>query len=219
MDASDDPITETITTKVPKEEDFDEEPPKITNELQSEKEEDMIDEKLIAELFHVLTAQRLTPDGEFQVGVRHGTLKHALELNDENLNEILEQLARQIDILGLDLVEYELEGERWFAIRSRLPAPVPMSDEQYTVLAAIIYHVEHADKRRVSTKTVTDFLNRKRYLKPSKTRMIIKELSQLGYVKRLGKNGNFLTYGPRTILEFSRSDIEEIIEKLEALFL
>ncbi len=182
-------------------------------------EEESLNDGLLAELFHVLTAQRLTPDGDFQVGVRVGTLKKALDMNDDQLDEILEQLANQIDPLGLDVVEYELEGDRWLAIRSRLPAPVPLADEQYTVLAAIIYHVEMSEKRRTTSKEITDFLNRKNYLKPSKTREIIKELSRLGYVKRMGKHGNFLTYGPRAILEFNKTDIAEIIEKLKSVFL
>ncbi len=217
MESNHETSNEEITTKIPSNGDEDSRS-KETPRNSRQESENVTEEKLLAELFHVLSAQRLTPDGEFQVGVRHGSLKKALNMDDDELDELLDRLARQIDPLGLDLVEYELEAERWFAIRSRLPAPVPLNEEQYTVLAAIIYHIEQADKR-VSSKTIIDFLNRKNYIKPSKTREIIRELSQLGYVKRLGKHGNFLTYGPRTILEFSRADIEEIIDKLSALFL
>ncbi len=167
-------------------------------------------EESLPELVIALTSRWHTPDGNLAIGIPRKKLLQVGGINEEELENILTNLRQKIADLGLELVEYNSNSENWYAIRSKYVAPSELEEDEESVLAYIISHIENDKNQKVAIETVYKKLIAGKYFSQYQLDRILKNLEILGYITK--KNRHF-QYSCRTLLEFNKESRQHIAEE------
>ncbi|MFX1509967.1 MAG: hypothetical protein ACFFBR_06645 [Promethearchaeota archaeon] len=182
-------------------------------------EEEYEQRHLLGQLFAALTARFRNEEGQLSIGVKRQDLLEALHVNKVGLSRLLDLLRQQIAPLGLELVEYRLNRDTLYCVRTLYGVPGELTDPEYAVLGVIISTVERASKnrrpRRVATKEIETILVARGRLSRYQLDKIMRRLIELGYLTRTTKR---IAYGPRLELEFD-SERREAIANAATLYL
>lgn len=158
-------------------------------------------DETIAEMFTALTTRWYQADGSLGIGVPYSKLAKAVGTNMESFNELLQKLRQQISPLGLELAEYNLHGEVWYAIRSIYICPSELKEDEEAVLGYLMSLLEDNTRRySVTVAQVKKKLIEGKYFNEAQLDKILKRLESLGYISRRQQK---LIYHCRTLLEFS----------------
>ncbi len=190
-----------------------------SSSVEQTEEEEFEQRHLLGQLFAALTARFRNEEGQLSIGVKRQDLLEALHVNKAGLSRLLDLLRQQIAPLGLELVEYRLNRDTLYCVRTIYGVPGELTDPEYAVLGVIISAVERASKsrrpRRVATKDIETILVARGRLSRYQLDKIMRRLIELGYLTRTTKR---IAYGPRLELEFD-SERREAIANAATLYL
>lgn len=190
-----------------------------TSSNEQTEEEKYEQRHLLGQLFAALTARFRNEEGQLSIGVKRQELLEALHITKTGLSRLLDLLRQQISPLGLELVEYRLNRDTLYCIRTIYGVPGELSDSEYAVLGVIISTVERASKnrrpRRAATKDIETILVARGRLSRYQLDKILRRLTELGYLTRTARR---IAYGPRLELEFD-AERREAIANAATLYL
>lgn len=169
-----------------------------------------------SELFKELTtilSRRWVKNKIFVFGSSEIDLLLATRFDIDTLREIIEEYKRFVEILGLEVVEYILDGETWYSLKSAFYAPSELLKSEFIVLGTIIYILETQNKP-LSTKTIKEKLIDTNRMKAYQVDICLRKLTQQGYIKKLH---NDWSYNYRTLVEFGEEERRKITEEFRKI--
>ncbi|MHA1305013.1 MAG: hypothetical protein ACTSQE_03505 [Candidatus Heimdallarchaeaceae archaeon] len=167
---------------------------------------------LFRELTTILT-RRWIKDGTTVFGASEKDLLIVTRMDFVTFRNLLEEYNAFISALGLELVHYEFEGEKWYCLKSDYYAPPELNKEELILLGTIIAMIENQQK--VTLKRVKEFFLTQDLLKEYQIVRSMRELMSMGYLKR--KKNKEIIYGYRTILEYGEKERNKIKEEFVKL--
>ncbi|MFW9928537.1 MAG: hypothetical protein ACFFD1_04020 [Candidatus Thorarchaeota archaeon] len=177
--------------------------------------DDLPRKETYAQLLAILTNRRKSSEGNLLIGLDEPNLRQVLGA-EENFKSLIDEFNDYILGLGLSLVEYQYHGIVWYAIKSLYSAPIELTEEEIAVLGTMIMLTEKQERQKIEYSELTDYLVKRNYFTDFKVRKIIQSLQANGYLEREGK---FVVFGPRTLIEFSDEAREQIAaQATELLF-
>jgi hypothetical protein len=140
----------------------------------------------------------------------------ALGVANRRLDELLARLTTLVAPLGLEVVDYYYQGQRWYSLKSEYAAPSELSAEEQGVLGVLMMLVEASgdEQTQIDAGDLRRRLVEGRYLSRYQLDLLLAGLEQKGYLIRTRQR---VGYGPRTLLEFAadrRSNIADEAERL-----
>ncbi len=172
----------------------------------------------IDQVFHVLASRRIDANGNLIIGVPENELKRQLKLDGKEWKQFLDVFVPLINKLGLELVQFSHRKRPWICIRTLHPNPSELTDEDFTVLAVIIYLAETHENDKIETTKIFDFFRTRNLLKTHQIKQILRRLQKLGYIEK-HKHEHAYIYGIRLKLEFNTDSRAEIAEQVESILL
>lgn len=169
-------------------------------------------DKESAELFRELTViltRQWRKDGKFVYGASENDLLLATLLDISSLTDLLKEYAAIVNELGLELVDYTLQDQKWYCLKSSFYAPPELSAVQLLILGTVIGLIETTGKG-VKTKDVKSELATQGILKEYQVENGLRELEVLGYIHRIK---NIWHYNYRTLIEFDDETRKAIAER------
>lgn len=167
-------------------------------------------DEILSELFVALTARWRGPEGNLAIGVSARRLIGALGVSAGDLGVLLDRLVERVAPLGLELVEYYHERDRWYVLRSVHPAPTELDEWEQSTLGVVIAMAEETKRgadAAVPGHKIQRLLVRGKYLSLYRLDRALSRLEALGYLVR--KKGGY-AYGPRTLVEYSEESRKNI---------
>lgn len=169
-----------------------------------------------SELFKELTtilSRRWVKDKIFVFGSSEIDLLLATRFDIDTLREIIEEYKRFVEILGLDVVEYTIDGEMWYSLKSAFYAPSELLKSEFIVLGTIIGILE-TQSGPLSTKIIKEKLIDTNRMKAYQVDLCLRKLVQQGYIKKLR---NDWSYNYRTLVEFGEEEMRKITEEFRKI--
>jgi hypothetical protein len=169
-----------------------------------------------SELFKELTtilSRRWIKDKIFVFGSSEIDLLLATRFDIDTLREVIEEYKRFVEILGLEVVEYALNGETWYSLKSAFYAPSELLKSEFIVLGMII-GLKETKTSPLSTKIIKEKLIDTNKMKEYQVDMCLRNLTQQGYIK---KQGNVWAYNYRTTIEFGEEERRRITEEFRKI--
>jgi hypothetical protein len=166
---------------------------------------DNIVQEALQELFIAITARWRNEQGNLCIGISRKKLLQAGNISFAVLEELIRKIKDQIKPLGLEFLEYIYEGEVWYTVHSTYVAPSELNSNEEAMLAVIISKLE--TKKDLTTTELKKKLTTGDYFTLYQFDQILKNLEQLGYIKR---NKQKIQYAPRNLIEFSPDDRKHI---------
>ena len=131
-----------------------------------------------------------------------------------SLREALEEYKLFVQVIGLDLIEYDLDGERWYCLKSSYYAPSELQQHELVLLGLIMSLLEEKDSKRVTTEVIKKKLVLSGKMKEYLVDLGLRKLVNLGYIQRK-KHG--WRYNYRTIIEYGVEERKKISEEFRTL--
>ncbi|MHA1691160.1 MAG: hypothetical protein ACTSU7_05955 [Candidatus Heimdallarchaeaceae archaeon] len=169
-----------------------------------------------SELFKELTtilSRRWVKEKIFVFGSSEIDLLLATRFDIDTLREIIEEYKRFVEILGLEVVEYTLDGETWYSLKSAFYAPSELLKSEFIILGTIIGLLE-TKTGPLSTKIIKEKLIDTNKMKAYQVDLCLRKLTQQGYIK---KQYNVWYYNYRTLIEFGEEERRKITEEFRKI--
>ncbi|MBY9001830.1 MAG: nucleotidyltransferase domain-containing protein [Candidatus Heimdallarchaeota archaeon] len=169
-----------------------------------------------SELFKELTtilSRRWTKEKIFVFGSSEIDLLLATRFDIDTLREVIEEYKRFVEILGLEVVEYTLDGETWYSLKSAFYAPSELQKSEFIVLGTIIGFLEN-QSAPLLTKHIQEKLINTNKMKAYQVDLCLRKLIQQGYIKKLR---NIWSYNYRTLVEFGTEERRKISEEFRKI--
>jgi hypothetical protein len=131
-----------------------------------------------------------------------------------SLREALDEYKLFVRIIGLDLIEYEIEGERWYCLKSSYYAPSELQQPDLVLLGLIISLVEDDNPKPITTTIIKQRLVTTGKMKDYLVDNSLRNLSRMGYIQR---KKNFWSYNYRTEIEYGPEERQNIAEEFRTL--
>ncbi len=169
-----------------------------------------------SELFKELTtilSRKWVKNKIFVFGSSEIDLLLATRFDIDTLREIIEEYKSFVEILGLEVVEYTIDGETWYSLKSAFYAPSELLKSEFIVLGTIIGTLE-TQTEPLSTKTIKEKLTDTNRMKAYQVDLCLRKLVQQGYIKKLH---NVWSYNYRTLVEFGEEERRKITEEFRKI--
>jgi hypothetical protein len=169
-----------------------------------------------SELFKELTtilSRKWVKNKIFVFGSSEIDLLLATRFDIDTLREIIEEYKSFVEILGLEVVEYTIDGETWYSLKSAFYAPSELLKSEFIVLGTIIGILE-TQTGPLSTKTIKEKLTDTNRMKAYQVDLCLRKLVQQGYIKKLH---NVWSYNYRTLVEFGEEERRKITEEFRKI--
>lgn len=169
-----------------------------------------------SELFKELTtilSRRWVKNKIFVFGSSEIDLLLATRFDIDTLREIIEEYKRFVEILGLEVVEYTIDGEMWYSLKSAFYAPSELLKSEFIVLGTIIGILE-TQTSPLLTKIIKEKLIDTNRMKAYQVDLCLRKLTQQGYIKKLN---NVWSYNYRTLVEFGEEERRKITEEFRKI--
>ena len=157
--------------------------------------------EVYGQLLAILTNRRKNKDGTLLIGYEVNELSVVLNKTIEETTQLLSELNEFLLGLGLSVTTYQNNQKDWAAIKSLYAAPIELQEDELTVLGTVIMLIETNKEARMETQKLVDYLSTRDYFNEYKIKKIVKELTNVGYLKKAPSGG--LTYGSRTLIEIN----------------
>jgi hypothetical protein len=169
-----------------------------------------------SELFKELTtilSRRWVKNKIFVFGSSEIDLLLATRFDIDTLREVIEEYKRFVEILGLEVVEYTLDGDTWYSLKSAFYAPSELLKSEFIVLGTIIGILE-TQTGPLLTKKIKEKLIDANRMKAYQVDLCLRKLTQQGYIKR---HQNVLSYNYRTLVEYGEEERRKIAEEFRKI--
>ena len=169
-----------------------------------------------SELFKELTtilSRRWVKNKIFVFGSSEIDLLLATRFDIDTLREVIEEYTRFVEILGLEVVEYTLDGDIWYSLKSAFYAPSELLKSEFIVLGTIIGILE-TQTGPLLTKKIKEKLIDANRMKAYQVDLCLRKLTQQGYIKR---HQNVLSYNYRTLVEYGEEERRKIAEEFRKI--
>ena len=157
--------------------------------------------EIFGQILAILSNRRWNREGSLIIGYDLPGLSVILNKTFQETNDLLSELNSFLLGLGLSIVTYQHDQKDWVAIKSLYAAPVELHEDELTVLGTIIMLLEGKKEHKVETQNLVDYLAKREYFNEYKIKRLIKNLTDLGYIKKAPSGG--LSYGSRTLIEIN----------------
>ena len=85
--------------------------------------------------------------------------------------------------------------------------PIELNEEELAVLGTLIMLFDQQERQRIEYSELVNYLVQREYFSDYRIRKIILSLQTSGYAERQGK---YIGFGPRTLIEFTDEAREQI---------
>ena len=157
--------------------------------------------EVYGQLLAILSNRRRNKDGHLIIGYDMPGLSTVLNKTVEETTNLLSELNSFLLGLGLSVITYQQDQKEWAAIKSLYAAPIELHEDELAVLGTIIMLIEEKKQPKVEIQSLVDYLEKREYFNEYKIKRILKDLTNLGYIKKASAGG--LTYGSRTLIEIN----------------
>ena len=93
-------------------------------------------------------------------------------------------------------------------------SPIELNEEELAVLGTVIMFTEKQERQEIDFSEVLQYLIQRDYFTEFKLRKLLQALQMNGYLERHGKE---ITFGPRTLIEFSDEARSQIAQQANEL--
>ena len=169
--------------------------------------------EVYSQLIAILTNRRKSTEGNLLIGLDEPSLRQVLG-EEENFRNLLNEFNEYILGLGLSLVEFHFNGLVWHAIKSQYSAPIELTEDELAVLGTMIMLCDQQERQRIEYGELVNYLVQREYFTDYRIRKLIISLQTNGYIEREGK---YVAFGPRTLIEFSDEAREQIAKQAHDL--
>ena len=169
-----------------------------------------------SELFRELTtilSRKWVKDKTTVFGSSEMDLLLATKFDISTLRNNLEEYRQFVEIIGLELIEYEFENDKWYCLKSDYYAPSELEKNDLIILGTIISLIE-ADKGPVLTEKIKEKLVLTGKIKEYIFERSLRNLVKYGYLNR--KQSEW-TYSYRTLIEFGEEERKAISEEFRKI--
>ncbi len=175
-------------------------PPSISDEEKGQ---------LFKELTTILS-RKWTKDKTIVFGCSELDLLLATRFDVATLREALDEYKLFVKVIGLDLIDYDIEGERWYCLKSTYYAPSELEQSELIILGLIIAMIEDENPKPITTEKIKEKLVIPGKMKEYLVEQSLRNLAKLGYIQR--KNNSW-QYNYRTLIEYGSEERQKIIEE------
>ena len=169
------------------------------------------------ELFRELTtilSRKWTKDKVTVFGCSELDLLLATRFDVQTLRETIEEYKLFVQILGLNVIDYDMDGEKWYCLRSSNYAPSDLQSSELIVLGTIISYLESDKQKPITTEKIKEKLVVTGRMKEYLVDNSLRTLTRLGYIK---KQQNEWEYNYRTYIEFGDEERKKIVEEFRRI--
>lgn len=163
--------------------------------------ENMPIKEVYGQLLAILTNRRRNKDGALIIGYSIDELSIVLDKTIDETNILLSELNEYLLGLGLSISTFQSDQKEWATVKSLYAAPIELHEDELTVLGTVIMLIEESKQPKIETQKIIDYLSKREYFNEYKIKKLIKDLTDLGYLKKANSGG--LTYGSRTLIEIN----------------
>ncbi|NPD88558.1 MAG: hypothetical protein HGN29_07530 [Asgard group archaeon] len=169
------------------------------------------------ELFKELTtilSRKWIKEKTMVFGCSEMDLLLATRFDINTLRETLEEYKGFVEVLGLEVLEYEIKGERWYCLRSNFYAPSELEKGELAVLGTIIGLIEGKSKEPITTEKIKEKLVVTGKMKEYFVENTIRKLVRQGYIER---KQNEWKYNYRVRIEFGEKERRKIAREFRKI--
>ena len=169
------------------------------------------------QLFRELTtilSRKWTKDKITVFGCSELDLLLATRFDVASLREALDEYRLFVRIIGLDLIEYDLEKERWYCLKSSYYAPSELQQPELVLLGLIISLVEDEKPKPITTEIIKQRLVTTGKMKDYLVDNSLRNLVRMGYIQR---KKNAWIYNYRMEIEYGPEERQNIAEEFKTL--
>jgi len=138
----------------------------------------------------------------------------ATKFDINTLRDTLEEYNSFVEVLGLEVIDYDIVGERWYCLRSNFYAPSDLEKGELAVLGTIIGLIEEKSDEPIKTEKIKERLVLTGKMKEYFVENTLRKLARLGYIER---KQNGWKYNFRVKLEFGEKEREKIAEEFRKI--
>ncbi len=167
------------------------------------------------ELFRELTtilSRKWIKDKVTVFGCSELDLLLATRFDVQTLRETIDEYKSFVQILGLNVIDYDMDGEKWYCLRSSHYAPSDLQSPELIVLGTIIAYLESDKHKPLTTERIKEKLVVTGRMKEYLVDNSLRKLTRLGYIKR---KQNEWEYNYRTNIEFGDEERDKIVEEFK----
>ncbi|MFW9852351.1 MAG: hypothetical protein ACFFDS_05385 [Candidatus Thorarchaeota archaeon] len=169
-----------------------------------------------SELFRELTtilSRKWIKDKTTVFGSSEMDLLLATKFDINTLRNTLEEYKRFVEIIGLELIEYDFENDKWYCLKTDYYAPSELEKNDLIILGAIISLIE-ANTGHVLTENIREKLVLTGKVKEYVFERSLRNLIKYGYLNR---KQNEWSYNYRTLIEFGEEERKAISEEFRKI--
>ena len=169
-----------------------------------------------SDLFKELTtilSRRWMKNKIFVFGSSELDLLLATRFDIDTLRNLIEEYSNFVEVLGLEVIDYIIDGEKWYSLKSAFYAPSELQKSEFIVLGTIIGLLEGRNNP-LTTITIKEKLIETNKMKEYQVDNSLRRLIQQGYLKR---DHNVWSYNYRTLVEFGKEERKKIVEEFRKL--
>ncbi|MHA1223455.1 MAG: hypothetical protein ACTSSG_02085 [Candidatus Heimdallarchaeaceae archaeon] len=172
------------------------------------------DKSLLFKELTTILSRRWLKDKVVVFGCSETDLLLATKFDLMSLNELLLEYKEFVKVLGLEVVEYLLEGKKWYCLKSNYYAPSELEKAELVVLGTVISLLEESKKQTLSTRKIKETLVVSKKMKEYLVEQSLRKLAKLGYLKR---HRNEWSYSYRALIEFGQDERKKIAEEFRSI--
>ena len=162
------------------------------------------------ELFKELTtilSRKWIKEKTMVFGCSEMDLLLATRFDINTLRDTLEEYKRFVEVLGLEVIEYDIERERWYCLRSNYYAPSDLEKGELAILGTIIGLIEGKSDKPITTEKIKEKLVVTGKMKEYLVENTLRKLARQGYIER---KQNGWKYNYRVRIEFGEKERRKI---------
>ena len=169
------------------------------------------------ELFKELTtilSRKWMKEKTIVFGCSEMDLLLATRFDISTLRDTLEEYKVFVEVLGLEVIEYDIKGEKWYCLRSNFYAPSELEKGELAVLGTIIGLIEEKPNKPIKTEKIKEKLVLTGKMKEYFVENTLRKLARQGYIER---KHNGWQYNYRVRIEFGEKERQKIAEELRRI--
>jgi len=130
------------------------------------------------------------------------------------LREVIEEYKSFIHILGLEVIEFIFDEERWYCLKTDYYAPSELQQSELVILGVVVGFLEVDKPKPVTTERIKEKLVVMGKMKEYLVDASLRRLLRFGYLQR--KQNEWL-YNYRTLIEFGEEERKKIAEEFRKI--
>ena len=169
------------------------------------------------ELFKELTtilSRKWIKERTMVFGCSEMDLLLATRFDINTLRDTLEEYKKFVEVLGLEVMEYDIKGERWYCLRSNFYAPSDLEKGELAVLGTIIGLIEEKPNEPIKTEKIKEKLVVTGKMKEYFVENTLRKLARQGYIER---KQNGWKYNYRVRIEFGEMERRKIAKEFRKI--